>query len=419
MKKKILTVSIILLIAGFVAFAGGVSAKSNLSTGWLRNPSRNTETKRPDASIYNIAGTAFADDGLYFEIGDQYVNKEYSHKITRVPAPTLSSLVGKEYSENEPIYLFPDFVALYKKGNWAASANFTIVAGGGTVDYKDGTALTALALAKVNPALMMAKHSVKVESVVYGETFTFAYKPAEWIAVSGGLRVLENSQSMKIKASIPGMGSIDGGYKANGIGVGGLFGIHVKPTRWMDFSAMYKTRVGMQMELKDVDSKVSALTSLSDFDSDIPAEIQVGLGFQVCNPVYVSCSFGYYFAEKAYQHSALANMRLDSSKVDNWKNSWNVQVGIDWQVCRRLCLSAGYNHGKEASDKNVNSLFAPVIECNNIMAGLEFKINRKLTFAAGGCYKIEQDMDYTSNGVDFKLNNKTFMCSIGLTYKAL
>ena len=56
--KKILTAISVLALSAQL-FAGGIDNKSNLSTGYLRNPSRNTETKRPEAVLYNIAGTSF------------------------------------------------------------------------------------------------------------------------------------------------------------------------------------------------------------------------------------------------------------------------------------------------------------------------------------------------------------------------
>ena len=65
--KKYLAACLSLVCAGF-AFAGGIENKTNMSTGYLRNPSRNTEHKRPEAAFYNIAGTAFMDDGLYIEM---------------------------------------------------------------------------------------------------------------------------------------------------------------------------------------------------------------------------------------------------------------------------------------------------------------------------------------------------------------
>ena len=42
-----------------------------LKPGYLRNPSRNTEDSRAEAALYNIAGTAFMDEGLFLNAGSQ------------------------------------------------------------------------------------------------------------------------------------------------------------------------------------------------------------------------------------------------------------------------------------------------------------------------------------------------------------
>ena len=57
--KRIAVTSILALLGTAALFASGVENKTNMNTGYLRNPSRNTETKRPEASYYNVAGTAF------------------------------------------------------------------------------------------------------------------------------------------------------------------------------------------------------------------------------------------------------------------------------------------------------------------------------------------------------------------------
>ena len=65
--KKLFTVAFLAMSGASFVFASGVENKTNLNTGYLRNPSRNTEAKRPEASYYNVAGTAFMADGLYVE----------------------------------------------------------------------------------------------------------------------------------------------------------------------------------------------------------------------------------------------------------------------------------------------------------------------------------------------------------------
>ena len=128
--KKILT-AVLTLSCATAIFAGGIDNKSNLSTGYLRNPSRATETKRPEAVLYNIGGTSFMEDGLAFTIGNQFIFKEYTNELN-----------GTEYKENKTVLFFPDVEAVYKKDRWAAFGGFGVFAGGGSLDYKDGTAVT-------------------------------------------------------------------------------------------------------------------------------------------------------------------------------------------------------------------------------------------------------------------------------------
>ena len=90
--KKILT-SVFALSCAAAVFAGGIDNKSNLSTGYLRNPSRATETKRPEAVLYNIAGTSFMEDGLAFNIGNQFIFKEYTNEYS-----------GKEFKDDEDVH---------------------------------------------------------------------------------------------------------------------------------------------------------------------------------------------------------------------------------------------------------------------------------------------------------------------------
>ena len=53
MKK--LTVAAAAIFATAVLFAGGIDNKSNLNAGYLRNPSRSTEIKRPEAVLLDIS----------------------------------------------------------------------------------------------------------------------------------------------------------------------------------------------------------------------------------------------------------------------------------------------------------------------------------------------------------------------------
>lgn len=140
-------------------FAGGVENKTNMSTGYLRNPSRNTECERPEAAFYNIAGTGFLKNGWHFEIGDQIVFKEYANELKTGNA-FASYGVNDYYSNDETtVFFYPDFDIVYKKDRWSIFLTFGVYAGGGALSYSEGTSATSLMF--LNGASTLGDEAVK------------------------------------------------------------------------------------------------------------------------------------------------------------------------------------------------------------------------------------------------------------------
>lgn len=144
--KKIILSSIISLSA-LTIFAGGVENKTNMSAGYLRNPSRNTENERPEAAFYNIAGTGFLKNGLYIEAGNQFVFKEYANELKTGDkfANQEKYSVPDYYSNDETnVFFYPNFDVVYKKNRWSMFLTFGVYAGGGALSYSEGTSATSL-----------------------------------------------------------------------------------------------------------------------------------------------------------------------------------------------------------------------------------------------------------------------------------
>ncbi|MCR5762373.1 MAG: hypothetical protein K6G00_03195, partial [Treponema sp.] len=118
-------------------FAGGVENKTNMSTGYLRNPSRNAEFQRPEAAFYNIAGTAFMDDGLWIEIGNQFVLKEYTHELDDDSLKSTFNTynIDTSSSDTTSVWLYPDVDLVFHKKDFAGFFNFGVYAGGGSLNF--------------------------------------------------------------------------------------------------------------------------------------------------------------------------------------------------------------------------------------------------------------------------------------------
>lgn len=435
--KKIISTALLACIASGALFASGVENKTNMSTGYLRNPSRNTETQRPEASYYNVAGTAFMTDGLFIEAGNQFVIKEYGNKLN-LGVPTIDY-----YSNDETtVYLYPDADFVYKRNNLAIFGNFGVYAGGGSLNYTEGTSATSLLFMKTsneykdkaaketNPALQakyagaskalsaIAKeggHELHVTSITYGGQLGVAYKFIEKLSFAAGLRYVHGTQSMEISSDyFWALGNFSNKikYEANGYTVSGVFGIHFKPVEIVDLAVQYQSKSSVKYEVKNVSGALASgfgITNGKTFHTDLPAALNIGAGVQVAKPVYLSASFNYYFNNFADQNSILGET--------DYTNSWEVAAGADIRFCKFASFSLGAQYGKQGITDDSNSSFNPVLDSFCVGTGFEIFPTENFTVTLGALFATYFDADYYLNEFyKTSLSKKVTNLSFGFTY---
>ncbi|MCQ2240364.1 OmpP1/FadL family transporter [Treponema sp.] len=442
--KKIFAFAVSVLATASV-FAGGVDNKTNLSAGYERNPSRNTECSRPEAVFYNIGGTAFMEDGVYVEAGDQLVFKKYANKLDVAAFNTYG--INKTYEDNRLVYLYPNAELVYKKGETAIFFGFGVFGGGGNLEYKDGTAATGLAfmgqaLKYRNQAMTAAAggdlqsaqrlagaatactgiasdHSLDVYSVQLGEIIGISSKVMDNLSLAVAARFMHGTQSIELKsASLKAINGGDDtvGYKADGYSVGAMFGIHYKPTELVDLSAQYQSITRLNYKYHSYTGKDEVISSIitnkkDSFANDLPAVLNLGFGYQVLEDLYASTSVNYYFNRFATIESP-----LDGSEYD-YGNSWEIALGADYQLNRNLLLSAGISYGKNGTKSDQNNIFSPVLDSLAIGTGCEYKITDKVLFTGSIMYCKYFDQDYTISSYDTTLSKNVTLIALGVTYK--
>lgn len=441
--KKII-ISLALIFSAFFAFAGGVENKTNMSTGYLRNPSRNTEHERPEAAFYNIAGTGFMPNGLFVEAGNQFVIKEYKNEVaTKSLEPLLAD--GTSYNDETFVYLYPNADIVYKINNFAFFANFGIYAGGGTLEYSEGTAITSMlflgkALEAKNEATQYASignttaatqyaktasamqniadnHSLTVNSITYGEQVGLSYNFGNIVSVSAGVRFLEATQTLSLESdgfSALGSTSNEVSCDADAFGVSPVFGIHVKPIETLDISAQLQLKTKLEYEVSNVENPTLAgsigITDGKKFRTDLPTALNIGVGYQVMEPLYVSSSFNYYFNKSADLNSILGE--------NDYSDSFEIAAGADYKFNEKWLASLGFAYGNQGTKDNSNNIFNPVLDSFQIGFGGEFKPIEQLAITLGGTYvKYFNDDYYVSGTYKTELSKKLFMFSLGVTYK--
>lgn len=398
------------------AFAGGVENKTNMSTGYLRNPSRNAEFQRPEAAFYNIAGTAFMNDGLWIEAGNQFVFKEYKHEIDGTTATALG--IDSSFSDTTTVWLYPDFDAVYHKGDFAVFANFGIYAGGGTLNYDDGSVATASILAPLAAAAQLAgqscnahkNHSLKVDSITYGGEVGGAYKFLDgMISVGAAFRMVYGTQSMELTSDDAFFKNANGGdaigYDAKATGFGGVFGVHARPIDKLDLSVQYSTINKIKYKIDNVEGNRAPFADGDKFNTDLPACLGFGASYSVIDPLLVSFSCNYYFNKQATMDSVLGETDYD--------NSIEFALGADYKINEMVSASLGFSYSKQGTNDESNSIFAPVLDSFAVGGGVEVTPIENLTLTAAGMWVNYFDEDYGN----LTLSKDLVMASLGVTYR--
>ncbi|HSM89432.1 MAG TPA: long-chain fatty acid transport protein, partial [Desulfobacterales bacterium] len=129
MRKGFIAVGIIVLMVGLASSlqAGGIINKQNLSADYIRTLNRNAATDMADAAVYNPAGTAMMEDGLYLKADAIYLMKDYSNQLPSSPPFNLGTLDSEEPS------IIPGLFAVYKHDRWSGFFAVSIPGGGGKV----------------------------------------------------------------------------------------------------------------------------------------------------------------------------------------------------------------------------------------------------------------------------------------------
>lgn len=399
------------------AFAGGVENKTNMSTGYLRNPSRNAEFQRPEAAFYNIAGTAFMNDGLWIEAGNQFVFKEYKHEVDDATTVATFNALGADtsFSDKTTVWLYPDLDVVYHKGDFAVFANFGIYAGGGTLNYDDGSFPTTGGLATLAAAGSTAhkNHKLKVDSITYGGEVGGAYKFLDgMLSVGAAFRMVYGTQSLELTSDDAVFKTYNGGdtvsYDAKATGFGGVFGVHARPIDKLDLSVQYSTINKIKYKVDNVDGNLAASFGIADgnkFNTDLPACLGFGASYSVIDPLLVSFSCNYYFNKQATMDSVLGETDYD--------NSIEFALGADYRINEMVSASLGFSYSKQGTNDDSNSIFAPVLDSFTVGGGVEVTPIENLTLTAAGMWVNYFDEDFGT----LTLSKDLVMASIGVTYR--
>lgn len=442
--KKILLTAMAVFAISTSALAGGLLTNTNQNAVFLRNPARNA-TIGIDGVYTNPAGTAFLEKGLHLSVSWQLASQKrqitstapFYGLNTANPGVFTKDFEGKAFAPVIPsvqaAYVFND--------KWSVSAQFAVGGGGGKCEFDNGLPMfEKLVGGQLNETLNDgAFKPYSLNQSLIGEQYFYAiqiggtYKVNSNVSVFAGVRgVLANcgyegaitgitingmnsasyaaasaqAQQAAAAAAAAGNTELAQQYAAaavaagtasfmtqdyvlncsqSGLGIQPIIGVDVNLGK-LNLAAKYEFRgvINLKNEATNsanVDQMFAAYADGARVRSDIPALATVGAEYSFLKNFRAMAGFNYYFDKDA-----------KGSATDVKDNTWEVNVGAEWDVNKKWTVSLGaqrtqYSFDEDMQDTNFN------ISSTALCLGATYRINDMIKLNAGYMHSFYGNTD--------------------------
>ena len=399
-----------LLVASPRVEAGSIDYLSNQSGQFIGNFAKNASTRGADTSAYNPAGLSFLDKKLYINLSTQTVIKDF-----------WITYQGEEYHSEVPTPLVP---ALHVVGkpleDLAIYGSFTIPAGGGSLEFGDGVPfLRPLALVANPPGASLPRNAYfEGSSIYYGATVGASYKFLDMISISAAARLIIAGKTYKGQATYDAVGggettpALDASKDA--IGVGGIFGVHVRPIKYLDIGLRFETETSLDFKTTsninnydadgkaiDCDSPVTptttgcnmldaadnAVASFRDGHTEkrnLPMILGIGLSVHPIDDLDINLAFNYYFTKEADEYEDVTGATgYARGYDDDYDNGYDVAASIAYRFIPEFELTLGFNHTTIGGNSNTYNDFEFSLDSNSVGFSARASVHEQLDLTLG------------------------------------
>jgi len=443
--KKTLIMAMVVLCFVPASFATLVT-NMNQSAQYFRLLSRNASTDI-DAVFYNPAGLTLLKDGWHVALYNQTIFQE------KTVTNDFYFLNNKKYVGEVNVPVFPDFYAVYKKNRLALSFGFGPNSGGGTADFKKGlpafeTQISTLPYMLSHMGLPTTQYSVDIafkgKSVFYGFQMNASYAFSEMFAAAVGMRYIsaENSyvghiRNIMINPRHPLLNPTGAMLSASqffaligqsyyaaatrdmevdveqtGTGFTPLLSLSLHPAEGLNIGIKYEFITKLKLTNKTTKDDVGMFPDGEVIHNDIPAILSLGVAYDLTAKLHASVSYNMFFDKDA---------NWDGREKFVESNSWDLGVGVEYDVLNALTLSAGYLRTKFTLGSGYQSDLAHDMSANSFGFGARIRLGQKLDLDLSGLYsayeKPEKQIDYPGIGTfREKYERKNVAFAVGFGY---
>jgi long-chain fatty acid transport protein len=412
--------------------AGSIDYLTNQSADFMRTLGRNSATDAADVAYHNPAGTAFLpNDGLYLSLSSQTLLKFYSIDYN-----------GTKFEADDPTPVLPSLYVLYKWKHLAGFFNFTIPAGGGDLTYEEGVPyLEALALVVPDKDSNTPTEMIFEGSSMYlGFTLGAAYEFGGIVSVAAAARLVHATKTFSGSAMFgTKKASLDAEKKA--LGVGGIFGVHVRPFKYLDIGIRYETETALDWETTGTTvnlktDKGSALESFGDGATEtrpLPGLLGLGISGHLPGPLdmlTLNVNYNLYFIKAADKDDDVRGMTgYVIGYDDDYDDGMEVSASIEAQVIDSLLISAGYARAWLGGNEQTYSDFEYALDAHSGAFGARLGVlgqRLKITAAfvmtfydEGQNETLHPLLKLTDNAPPETFDKKVFTFALGIEYRFL
>ena len=381
------------------ASAGGLMTNTNYHIAFDRMFARGATTEI-DAAYSNPAGLAWGHEGFQLSINFQ---KPWQKRNIELSIPKyLGTDFNKKYEGVASAPIVPALFASYKKENWAFSAMIGIVGSGGFVEYDEGIPMfevpirAMLAQAGMTPDKYNYSANMKGKQYIYGGQFNITRKINDNFSAAIGIRAnyydgynrgFVNANMTAVPANVDLLDlQLDCIQRGWGFAPIVSFDYHNDD---LTISARYefRTKIATENDTRTLSARIK------NTDPETAAKM----------PYIEGAAALQMFGDKVAAYQDGVETRYDMPSL------LAVAVGYNFTPQLRAALEYHFfddKHAKMANDRQKTLEHGT----NELLAGIEYDINKKFTISCGG-----QRTDYGLS--DEYQQNTSFACdswSLGL-----
>ncbi len=436
MKLNKLGLAALMLALSGAGYGASIDHIQNYTPEYNANPAQQGAINAGTSAYYNPAGLVHIENGTYIQVGAQMaIGKEEM----KYQGETYDSDLGD---------VVPNISIIRKSGDSAWYWTFGGLAGGGSLEYKDGVP-GVIGLEKgINDAFEENRIPAKANiTKQYAEgsnqyiqsTLGRAWLVTDKLSLSAAGRVVYGSRELKGdvsgEISRPGItgekviGKLDGSIDSERTawGYGGIFGLNYQATEKLNIGMRYDTRVRMNFKA-DTDERVdwrydgllgSDSGSIHDvgFSSvygqyrdgvksrrDLPAILALGASYKVTDRWTTFIGGNYYFNKDA---------KLDEDYTEGeYDNGWEISVGSEYWINQKVAWLLGANYAVTGADEETYSDIEYAIDSFMLGTGIKYRQNETTEWVASVAHYWYEETEGTHLGEKYNTENVRYNKSI-------